>query len=100
MKGKTSSFRSRFLEAKEPLIIVGAHDGLGARLIEQHDFDGVWASGLEISASHGVPDANILTMTQSGAFAGNACGELASRYRRCRYRIRQLQQCPAHGRAV
>lgn len=46
------------------MIIVGAHDGLGAKLIEQHGFDGVWASGLEISASHGVPDANILTMTQ------------------------------------
>ncbi|MGH7198886.1 MAG: isocitrate lyase/phosphoenolpyruvate mutase family protein, partial [Candidatus Omnitrophota bacterium] len=46
------------------LRIVGAHDGLGAKLIERNRFDGVWASGLEISASHGVPDANILTMTE------------------------------------
>jgi phosphoenolpyruvate phosphomutase len=61
---KASTFRQKFLSAKEPLIIVGAHDGLGAKLIEQHGFDGVWASGLEISASHSVPDANILTMTQ------------------------------------
>ncbi len=44
--------------------IVGAHDGLGAKLVELSGFDGVWASGLEISASHALPDANILTMTQ------------------------------------
>ena len=43
---------------------VGAHDGLGAKLIGESGFDTVWASGLEISASYGVPDANILTMTQ------------------------------------
>jgi len=44
--------------------IVGAHDGLGAKLVELNGFDGIWASGFEISASHAVPDANILTMTQ------------------------------------
>ncbi len=43
---------------------VGAHDGLGAKLIGESGFEAVWASGLEISASYGVPDANILTMTQ------------------------------------
>ncbi len=61
---KAALFRQKFLQASSPLRIVGAHDGLGAQLIERHGFDGVWASGLEISASHGVPDANILTMTQ------------------------------------
>lgn len=43
---------------------VGAHDGISAKLIEQNGFDGVWASGLEISTSHAVPDANILTMSE------------------------------------
>ena len=43
--------------------LVGAHDGLSAKLVELNGFEGVWASGLEISASHAVPDANILTMT-------------------------------------
>ncbi len=61
---KAALFRQKFLQASSPLRIVGAHDGLGAQLIERHGLDGVWASGLEISASHGVPDANILTMTQ------------------------------------
>ncbi len=46
------------------ITLVGAHDGLGAKLVELNGFDGVWASGFEISASHAVPDANILTMTQ------------------------------------
>jgi len=55
----------RELFNKEGVIrIVGAHDGLSAKLVELNDFDGVWASGFEISASHAVPDANILTMTQ------------------------------------
>lgn len=45
--------------------IVGVHNGLTARLAERCGFDGVWASGLEISASYGVPDANILTMSQN-----------------------------------
>lgn len=43
---------------------VGAHDAVGALLAAEAGFDAVWASGLEISASRGVPDANILTMTE------------------------------------
>jgi phosphoenolpyruvate phosphomutase len=43
---------------------MGAHDGLSARIANREGFDGIWASGLEISASYAVPDANILTMTQ------------------------------------
>lgn len=44
--------------------VAGAHNGLGARLVEEAGFEAIWASGLEISASFGVPDANILTMTE------------------------------------
>ena len=47
-----------------PILIAGAHTGLSAKLVEEAGFDGVWASGFEISASHGVPDANILTMRE------------------------------------
>jgi len=43
---------------------VGAHDSVGARLIEDAGFDAVWASGLEISAARGVPDTNILSVTE------------------------------------
>jgi phosphoenolpyruvate phosphomutase len=43
--------------------IVGAHNGLTAKLIENAGFEGIWASSLEVSASHAVPDANVLTMS-------------------------------------
>jgi len=43
--------------------IAGAHNGMTAKLVEKAGFEGVWASGLEVSTSHAVPDANILTMT-------------------------------------
>jgi len=54
----------RLFASPNPIVIAGAHDGLSARLVEEAGFDGVWASGFEISASHGVPDASILTMTE------------------------------------
>lgn len=44
--------------------VVGAHNALGAKLVENAGFDAVWASGLEISAAQGKPDANILTLTE------------------------------------
>jgi phosphoenolpyruvate phosphomutase len=51
------------LQDKDQLLAVGAHDGLTGRLGERAGFDFIWASGFEISASHGVPDANILDMS-------------------------------------
>ncbi|MDP1853030.1 MAG: phosphoenolpyruvate mutase [Candidatus Omnitrophota bacterium] len=54
----------RELFANEKIIrVVGAHNALSAKLVEGAGFDAVWSSGLEISTSFGVPDANILTMT-------------------------------------
>jgi phosphoenolpyruvate phosphomutase len=44
--------------------VVGVGDGLSAMLGERHRFDALWASGLSISASHGLPDASLLTMTE------------------------------------
>ena len=62
MRTKSTSFRKLF---NQPGIIrlVGAHNGLTAKLVEEAGFEGVWASSLEVSAAHLVPDANILTMT-------------------------------------
>ncbi len=54
----------RNLFASHKLIrVMGAHNALSARLVEKSGFDAVWASGLEISTSYALPDANILTMT-------------------------------------
>src|SRR4051812_49250547 len=54
---------ARLLREKGQLLAIGAHDGLTGRLGEQAGFDLIWASGFQISASHGVPDANILDMS-------------------------------------
>ncbi|MCR6105465.1 isocitrate lyase/phosphoenolpyruvate mutase family protein [Salipaludibacillus agaradhaerens] len=43
---------------------IGAHDAISAKIAEKNGFEAIWASGFEISASHGKPDANILTMTE------------------------------------
>lgn len=43
---------------------MGAHSPLSARLAEEAGFDVIWSSGLEISATAGMPDANILTMSE------------------------------------
>jgi phosphoenolpyruvate phosphomutase len=44
--------------------LVGAHNGMSAKLVERAGFEGVWASGLEISASYGIPDASLISMYQ------------------------------------
>ncbi len=44
--------------------IIGAHNPLGAMLAVEAGFDGIWASGFELSAAMGVPDASIVSMTQ------------------------------------
>src|SRR5688500_15692932 len=46
------------------IVVAGAHNALASRLVQEAGFDAIWASGLEISASFGVPDADILTMTE------------------------------------
>jgi len=64
MKSVTAGKNLRLLlKEKGQLLTIGAHDGLSGRLGERAGFDALWASGFEISASHGVPDANILDMS-------------------------------------
>lgn len=60
---KRATFRAGL--AQKPLTaIIGCHNPLGARLAAEAGFDGIWASGFELSAAMGVPDASIVTMTQ------------------------------------
>ncbi|HEV7733449.1 MAG TPA: isocitrate lyase/phosphoenolpyruvate mutase family protein [Candidatus Binatia bacterium] len=46
-------------------LVAGAHDALSAKLAEEAGFDAIWASGFGISAVQAVPDANILTLTET-----------------------------------
>jgi len=48
-----------------PIVAAGAHDALSARLVAAAGFDAVWASGFGISAVRAVPDASILTMSET-----------------------------------
>jgi phosphonopyruvate hydrolase len=43
---------------------MAAHNPLSARLAEEAGFDALWASGFELSAAYGVPDASLLSFTQ------------------------------------
>jgi phosphoenolpyruvate phosphomutase len=45
-------------------VVMAAHNPLSARLAEEAGFDAVWASGFELSAAYGVPDASLLSLTQ------------------------------------
>ena len=52
------------IKDKTILKIGGAFDAMSAKLIEINDFDAVWAGSFAISATHAVPDASIMTMTE------------------------------------
>jgi len=45
-------------------VVIAAHNPLSARLAEAAGFDGVWASGFELSAAYGLPDASLLSFSQ------------------------------------
>ena len=44
--------------------VMAAHSPLSALLAEEAGFDGLWASGFELSALYGLPDVSLLSMTQ------------------------------------
>ena len=48
-----------------PALVLGAHDALSAKLAEEAGFDAIWGSGFGISAVSALPDANILTMSET-----------------------------------
>jgi len=52
------------LASGDLITLMSAHNPLSARLAEEAGFDGIWASGFELSAAYGVPDASLLSFTQ------------------------------------
>ena len=55
----------RLLAERAQVVACGAHDALSAKLVEQAGFDAIWASGFGLSAVRAVPDASILTMSET-----------------------------------
>ena len=44
--------------------VMAAHNPLSAMLVEEAGFDGIWASGFEFSASQGLADVSLVSMTE------------------------------------
>ena len=61
----------RALREKPILRVGGAFDALSAKLVEIYGFDAIWAGSFAISATHALPDASILTMTEFLNVAAN-----------------------------
>jgi len=53
----------KMMETKPIVKVGGAYDALSAKLVETSGFDAIWAGSFAISATHALPDASILTMT-------------------------------------
>lgn len=54
----------RLLESPELELLLEAHNGISARIVEEAGFPGIWASGLALSAQFGVRDNNEASWTQ------------------------------------
>ena len=59
------------LEQNSIIKVGGAFDAMSAKLVENAEFDAVWAGSFAISATHALPDASILTMTEFFDVASN-----------------------------
>jgi phosphoenolpyruvate phosphomutase len=62
-KRKTSQLKEMLL-SKNTEFIMEAHNGLSARIVQETGFQGIWGSGLSISAQLGVRDSNEASWTQ------------------------------------
>jgi phosphoenolpyruvate phosphomutase len=51
------------LTNKQTNFIMEAHNGLSAKIVQEAGFQGIWASGLSISAQLGVRDSNEASWT-------------------------------------
>ena len=60
---KAARFR-HMLRSPELAFIMEAHNGLSAKIVEETGFEGIWASGLTMSAALGVRDNNEASWTQ------------------------------------
>ncbi len=59
-----ANFLQTKFKEKKILRVSGAFDAMSAKLVELNNFDAVWAGSFAISATHALPDASILTMTE------------------------------------
>jgi 2,3-dimethylmalate lyase len=74
---RTKRFR-RLVEAKDILVLPGAHDALAARLVEQAGFQALTAGGYSATATLlGQPDTGQLSMSEMADFYARLCDATA-----------------------
>lgn len=61
---KKTSQLAEMIRSKDLRFLMEAHNGLSAKVVEEAGFEGIWASGLSISAAMGVRDNNEASWTQ------------------------------------
>jgi phosphoenolpyruvate phosphomutase len=54
----------KLIDARTPIEAMGCHSPISALLAVEAGFEAVWASGFELSALHGLPDAGLLGMAE------------------------------------
>ena len=64
MEMQNADILHELIESKPILKVMGAFDSMSAKLVEINGFDAIWAGSFAISATHALPDASILTMTE------------------------------------
>jgi phosphoenolpyruvate phosphomutase len=99
----------RLVTRSEIAFLMEAHDGLSARIAAEAGFEGVWASGLTMSASFGVRDNNELSWSQvvdHAGFMAEAAGAVPilidgdtgyGNFNNMRRLVRKLEQVGAAG---
>lgn len=60
---KTTKLK-KLINSQNVELLMEAHNGISAKIVEEVGFKGIWASGLAISAAMGVRDSNELSWTQ------------------------------------
>jgi phosphoenolpyruvate phosphomutase len=63
MEKKTTRLR-QLIQSSQLAFLMEAHNGLSAKIVQKTGFQGIWASGLSISAAMGVRDNNEASWTQ------------------------------------
>lgn len=61
---KKTTRLKKMLESSELAFLMEAHNGLSAKIVEETGFQGIWGSGLAVSAAMGVRDNNEASWTQ------------------------------------
>ena len=61
---KTSKDLQQIIAGDGLARIMAAHNPLSAMLVEEAGFDGIWASGFELSAANGLPDVSLVSMAE------------------------------------